>query len=384
MISTECTYVLFTVDGIKTNISSYLLLIIIFYFLSSIILFIKCGYPLLKEDIQKILNKKKKISDKNKAIPKKHKNNLISSKKMTNFSVPPKKNSSLKLINKGITQKMKRVSKLNQRPENMKKKSISNFFSNTKEGIKKTNEVKKEQLKNKNKKNIINFNDYELNSMDYEDAIKYDRRSYCEYYISLLKRKHPLLFGFCPFKDYNSIIIKSCIFFLSFGIYYAINFVFFNENMIHEIYEDGGKYNILYFLPIICISFAISHILTIIIKFLFLSERNLYEIKKQITYSMACNLQEKVERNLIIKYIIFFIMGIIFLSIFWLFLSSFGAVFQNTQVILVKNTLISFGISFVYPLFINIIPGIFRICSLADKKNNSICIYKISKFLHLL
>ena len=220
--------------------------------------------------------------------------------------------------------------------------------------------------------------------MDYKDAIKYDKRSFCEYYISLLKRKHPLLFGFCPFKDYNSIIIKSCIFFLSFGIYYAINFVFFNENMIHKIYEDGGKYNMLYFLPIICISFAISHILTIIIKFLFLSERNLYEIKKQITYSMACNLQEKVERNLIIKYIIFFIMGIIFLSIFWLFLSSFGAVFQNTQIILVENTLISFGISFVYPFFINIIPGIFRICSLSDKKNNSICLYKISQFLQLL
>jgi len=384
MISTECTYILFTVDGIKTNISSYLLLIIIFYFLSSIILFIKCGYPLLKEDIQKILNKKKKISDKNKTNPKKHKNNLTSSKRTTNFSFPPKKNNSLKLINRGISQKMKRVSKLNQRPENMKKKSISNFFSNTKKGIKKTNEVKKEQLKNKNKKKIINFNDYELNSMDYKDAIKYDKRSFCEYYISLLKRKHPLLFGFCPFKDYNSIIIKSCIFFLSFGIYYTINFVFFNENMIHKIYEDGGKYNILYFLPIICISFAISHILTIIIKFLFLSERNLYEIKKQITYSMACNLQDKVERNLIIKYIIFFIMGIIFLSIFWLFLSSFGAVFQNTQIILVKNTLISFGISLVYPFFINIIPGIFRICSLADKKNNSICIYKISQFLQIM
>ena len=41
MISTECTYVLFTIDGIKSNISSYLLLITIFYFLSSIILFFK-------------------------------------------------------------------------------------------------------------------------------------------------------------------------------------------------------------------------------------------------------------------------------------------------------------------------------------------------------
>ena len=373
MISTECAYVLFSVDGIKTNISSYLLLIIIFYFLSSILLFIKCGFPLLKEKIQKIINSKNKNSHKKIKNSIKHENNITSSKKVTNFSVPPKKNNNRNIINKGKIQNLKRVSKSNHRTKNLKKKSN-----------KKIKNVKKEHIKNKNNNIINNFNEYELNSMDYEDAIKYDKRSFCEYYISLLKRKHPLLFGFCPFKDYNSIIIKSCIFFLSFGIYYAINFVFFNENMIHEIYEDGGKYNILYFLPIICISFAISHILTIIIKFLFLSERNLYEIKKQITYSMACNLQEKVERNLIIKYIIFFIMGIIFLSIFWLFLSSFGAVFQNTQIILVENTLISFGISFIYPFFINIIPGIFRICSLSDKKNNSICLYKISQFLQLL
>ena len=218
MISTECAYVLFSVDGIKTNISSYLLLIIIFYFLSSILLFIKCGFPLLKEKIQKILNSKKKNSTKKNKNSIKNENNITGSKKVTNFSVPPKKNNNRNIINKGKIQNLKRVSKSNHRTKNLKKKSN-----------KKTKNVKKEHIKNKNNNIINNFNEYELNSMDYEDAIKYDKRSFCEYYISLLKRKHPLLFGFCPFKDYNSIIIKSCIFFLSFGIYYAINFVFFNE-----------------------------------------------------------------------------------------------------------------------------------------------------------
>ena len=46
MASIECTNALFTADGLKTNIASYLLSIIICYFLTSIILFIKCGYPL--------------------------------------------------------------------------------------------------------------------------------------------------------------------------------------------------------------------------------------------------------------------------------------------------------------------------------------------------
>ena len=243
----------------------------------------------------------------------------------------------------------------------------------------------RKKSKNKiNKKSNINFNDYELNSMDYLKAIIYDKRGFFDYYISLLKRNHPLLFGFCPFKDYNSMIIKSCIFFLSFSIYYAINFVFFNENMIHKIYEDGGKYNILYFLPTICISFTISHFLTVIIKSIFLSERNICLIKKQTSYNNASDIYDKVEKKLVIKYIAFFIIGIIFLSLFWLFLSSFGAVFQNTQIILVKNTLLSFLIAFIYPFIINILPSIIRKCSLLDKKNKSECSYKFSQFLQLL
>ena len=96
------------------------------------------------------------------------------------------------------------------------------------------------------------------------------------------------------------------------------------------------------------------------------------------------NLAEKVKRNLIIKYILFFIIGIAMQIFFWILLSSFGAVFQNTQIVLLKNTLISFGISFIYPFIYNIIPCFFRICSLSNKKTNCSCAYNLNKFLQLL
>ena len=75
-----------------------------------------------------------------------------------------------------------------------------------------------------NKKTKIIYNDYELNSFDYKNALLYDERTCCQYYWSLIKVKNTIIFSFCPVKDYNSIIIKSCIFSLSFSIYYAINF----------------------------------------------------------------------------------------------------------------------------------------------------------------
>ena len=115
-----------------------------------------------------------------------------------------------------------------------------------------------------------------------------------------------------------------------------------------------------------------------------MSERNIAEINLQQSIEQAYDLQQKEKRNLIIKYSFFFILGIIFLGIFWLFLSSFGAVYQNTQIVVFENTLISFGISLVYPFFINVIPCIFRKCSLNSKNHELGFIYSLSKFFQII
>ena len=179
----------------------------------------------------------------------------------------------------------------------------------------------------------------------------------------------------------NSIIIKQCIFCLSFSAYYAMNFVFFDDEMIHKLYEDEGEYDFMCFLPKIMIAFVVSNAISIIIKLIFLSERNIMQVKLQPSPCLAHDVSLTVKRNLVIKYIIFFIAGLIFLGFFWMLLSSFGAVFQNTQLIVFENTLICIGSSFAYPFFINIFPAIFRMCSLSSQSEY---LYKASKILQLL
>ena len=61
----------------------------------------------------------------------------------------------------------------------------------------------------------------------------------------------------------------------------------------------------------------------------------------------------------------------------------FGVVYKNTQMHLLKDTLISFGISLIYPFFMNLLPGIFRIPSLSNPKNNRKCLYVFSKLLQM-
>ena len=232
-----------------------------------------------------------------------------------------------------------------------------------------------------NKKNKVFYNTFELNTLQYKFALINDKRTCCEYYFALLKIKQPLFVAICPIKDYNSRVIKLNLFFLSFSIFYAINFGFFDEKILHKLYEENGKYDLIYFLPKILISFAAGHFIYIILNYIFLSERNIIKIKEQNTYSKADYTAQNMKKKLVIKYTIFFILGIIFLGFFWILLSSFGAVYQNTQIFLVKNTLISFAIDMVYPFFYYIFPCIFRMISLSAKSEY---IYNFCKFLQLL
>ena len=97
-------------------------------------------------------------------------------------------------------------------------------------------------------------------------------------------------------------IIKACIFSISFSIYYAINYAFFDESIMHKIYEVGGKYDFVFFIPKIAISFFASYYITVIIKLIFLSERNILHIRNQSTLSQADLVSSHENKNLIIKH----------------------------------------------------------------------------------
>ena len=218
--------------------------------------------------------------------------------------------------------------------------------------------------------------------MNYEDALNIDRRSYCEYYTSLIKTKHYIFFPFCQKKDYNVFIIKICLMFLFFAVYYVFNAIFYDYSAIHKVYLDGGNYNLSFFFPIIFYSFIISYHINIVIKYFTLSERNLIEIKNEKTIKLAEEKKSSVERCIIIKNICYFVISILFLIFFWYYLSSFCAVYQNSQVYLIGNTFISFLLGLIYPFLINILPMFIRQFSLGT--NNRECLYNASKILQFL
>ena len=404
----KCYDVLFSKDGLLTNIGSYLLLFIFTFHVISIIIFYKCGYHFISSNIEEIIKEKKTLKkikkkereksrktsiynlEKNrkirklsshKLIPKNNKNRI---KKYKSFGNPTKKwkRKSSKIViqeNTNISNNQKSITKLTLKqtkiiPHFARKRSIS--LKSKKEGNKKIGEYNPKSI------NILFYNDFELNTLDYEDALKIDKRSSLQYYVSLLITKHYIFFPFCQKKDFNVFIIKICLMFLFFAVYYVFNTIFFDFTAIHKIYVDGGNYNLSFFFPLIIYSFIISYHINILIKYFTLSERNLIEIKKEKTIELAKAKKSKVERCIIIKNICYFVISIIFLLFFWYYLSSFGAVYKNSQIYLIENTFISFLLGLIYPFLINILPVFFRKFSLSA--NNRECIYKTSKILQLL
>ena len=59
----------------------------------------------------------------------------------------------------------------------------------------------------------------------------------------------------------------------------------------------------------------------------------------------------------------------------------FGAIYRNTQNHLLKDTLISFGLSMIYPFVLYLIPGFFRIPALSEPKKKRKCLYIFSQIL---
>ena len=120
------------------------------------------------------------------------------------------------------------------------------------------------------------------------------------------------------------------------------------------------------------------------LQILVLTDKDVLQVKLQTTKNMAINMKKNKLKCMKIKFAIFFILNFILLGFFWYYLTSFNAIYENTQVYLIKNTFISFAFSLFYPFIINIFPMMIRKYSLNSKKKEQECFYKVSQIIQIL
>ena len=118
-------------------------------------------------------------------------------------------------------------------------------------------------------------------------------------------------------------------------------------------------------------------------KLLALSNSGILEFKQNKKKIDVNERADTLKKKLSIKFVLYFIISFLFLLFFWYYISMFGAIYRNTQFHLLKDTLVSFGLSLLYPFGIYLLPGFFRIPALSAPKKEKQCLYRFSKILQI-
>ena len=316
----------------------------------------------------------------------KHNKYISKNNKKRNENQPPKRFfnlSSKKIkINKN-EQKSLSSTKHKLKINNTNIFSLSSDKKNkSKNKIFKTNSVKINASQLRTKKIIINdekiLNEYELNHLNYEKALIYDKRRFFQIYWSIVKHNNLILFAIMPINDFNLRTIKISLLIMSFSLYFTINCFFFSDDTMHKIYIDFGKYNFINQILQMLYSTIVSSTINFILKLISLSCKNILLIKQQPNIKCVIKKAKEIESCEKIKIIIFYILSFCFLIFFWYFIGCFCAVYINTQKILIYDSLITFGSSMIYPFVYYLIATIFRLMALRPKNKKYEWMYKIS------
>ena len=355
-----CYKKLFKKESILNNVGFYLIFIIILFHIITIFLFKMEHFSLLVNKIKKIIyeiiekHSVEKIVKKNKKNKQKiHGNNI---NKIYIYKNKNKRESRY-IYNKHISNK----------------NLLSEVGSERNSGVGGVGKNKHQFMRK--------FIDEEINGFSYKIALRIDKRTYCQYYESLLKTQHNLICAIFNNNDYNSQIIKINLFIIGFTIEYAVNALFYNDDTMHKIYENKGDFNIETQIPIAIYSTFISTILNIPLNFLALSNDAILSFKNNNIKYNIIKQAKFLKKKLKIKFILYFNISLLLLIFIWFYISMFGVIYKNTQMHLLKDTFISFGLSLVYPFTIYLFPGIFRMIALSKANKKRECLYTFSKLL---
>ena len=262
--------------------------------------------------------------------------------------------------------------------------------------IKSSKEKEKEKEKNRIKQEL--YNNYELNHMGYFDASELDKRTCLRTYWSVLLREHYVLFTFISRNDFNLFYVKIERFFIIICTEMTMNGMFFVHETMYK--KKTGGLSFAQKLPQIIFSILVTHVIEIILCFLGMTDVHYYEIKALIKMEQKkekeiksekiykeekeekddkiFNILKKIQRKLTAFYIFTFLLFLFH----WYFISAFCAVYQNTQVIYLRDSGIAILTSLVDPFIIYGITSVLRAISLSMCcRKKIVCLYKLSNLI---
>jgi len=272
--------------------------------------------------------------------------------------------------------------------ENNNKKGEINSVYNSKDKMsngkfskflrKKNTDKKRISVKNKNnlmykkinKQALIKLSrtDYDLQDIDYEEAIIFDKRSYLRMCWGFLLDSQIILGTFFTDNHLDLFVIKLSFLVCTFQISFFLNALFYTDEYISDAYHHDGTLDFFSGLPKAIYSFVATLITTNLLRMLSNSKGELMQIiiernsYKNYLYLIKTKLN-KLKRKLIIYFILVHILELFFLY----FVTAFCAVYRNSQKYWFFGCIESFGMDSLVVLIICILLALFRFISIKKR-----------------
>ena len=329
----------------------------------------------------------------------KTKDNILSTK-LQKAKAPPKKDDKPGLktpaIDKLIDEDEKKPQKLDINSNNeqniinsnnklVKKKKEKNEKDNLKKGNK--NEKKPMYADKLKEQYDIEMDEYlktDVEDMEFEDALKYDTRGFCEYFSDRFKEQQIIMDTFFNSESLKPITIKIIILFLNIILYFVINGLFYSEEYVSDLFNSDEKESFFSFFPRSITRFLyttiVSGVIGIIVDFVAFDEKKVKRLflreKKntlQIRYEVA-QMTKDIKRNYLILIIICGIIDLISLY----YVNCFNNVYPNLTGEWIKSSICIIIIFQLLSLLFVLLEALIRLIAFKLKSER---IYKIKDLL---
>ena len=235
--------------------------------------------------------------------------------------------------------------------------------------------------KNNNNLNIKEYLQTDLDELEYDDAVKKDKRKFCEYFYEKIKNNQIILDTFYAYDPLRPRPIKIMLFILEIDLFFLVNGLFFNEEYVSEVFNLKEPDKFFSFVPRSIDRFFYTTLVGVIVgyvvDFFFIEEKKLKKLFLRekdniivLKYETTLIIKDIQKRN---KWFIVLSFFIIFISLYYIF--CFNSIYPHMANEWIKSSIMIFFIMQILSALACFLEAIMRFISFRCKSEK---VYKIS------
>lgn len=175
--------------------------------------------------------------------------------------------------------------------------------------------------------------------MEYDDAIRLDKRKFCFYFFDNLENKQNFTYTFISKDPIHTRMIKLILFCLNIALYFVVNGFFYGESYISELYNTNTENeNFFGFIPRridkIFYTIAVSIFINYLTDFFFINKKKIkgiFKRDKNNTFLLRANITSLI-REIQKRYTTFIILTLFLLVFSLYYILCFNCVYPKTQI----------------------------------------------------